>query len=205
MFFIEQRFGFFADRLFGGPAINLFGALVPEQNILLEIAHQNGVLRLVQQRRLLAILLFRALSFRDVAANRNVLIGYSCLVKKRDDGGIDPVVTAILRPVLYLAAPDLTARDRGPKLSDEVFRVVSRIDDAVILAEQFFAGVLRDLTELVVDVVDDAALIGDGDDRGFIERKLDVREFLPGPLQRCFSFKLTMHHPGHLPASSNDI
>src|SRR5689334_3446736 len=37
-----------ADYFFSGPPVNLFGALVPEQNIVVEIAHQNGVLSLVQ-------------------------------------------------------------------------------------------------------------------------------------------------------------
>jgi len=52
--------------------------------------------------------------------------------------------------------------------------VVSRIDDAMVLAEQFFARLLGDLAEFIVDVVDDAALFGDGNNRRFVESELDV-------------------------------
>ena len=40
----------------------------------------------------------------------------------------------------------------------------SGIYDTVILTDQFFAAVLRDITKFVVDVGDQAALIGDRDD-----------------------------------------
>src|ERR1041385_8520755 len=52
--FKENVFRVLADHFFSRPAIDFFGALVPEQNILIEITYQNGVLRLGQQRGLLA-------------------------------------------------------------------------------------------------------------------------------------------------------
>ena len=56
--------------------------------------------------------------------------------------------------------------------------MVGGVDDPVILTEQFFAGVFGDFAELVVDVVDDATLIGDSYDRRFIQSKLDIGELL---------------------------
>jgi hypothetical protein len=55
-------------------------------------------------------------------------------------------------------------------------RQMSRVDDAVVLAEELLPGVLRDLAELVVHVGDDPALVGDGDDRGLVERVADLLE-----------------------------
>ena len=40
--------GVLADGFLGGPAIHALGSFVPEQNVLIEIAHQNCVLRLIQ-------------------------------------------------------------------------------------------------------------------------------------------------------------
>ncbi len=148
------------------------------KNILIEVAHENRVLRLVQQRSLLANLLLGSFAFGYVAADRDVLVGFSFGVEKRNYRRVDPIVTAVLGAILDLATPYFAARDRRPEISDELFGMVRGIDDAVVLAEQFFAGVFRDLAKLVVDVIDDAALIGDRDDRRFIKRKLDVCEFL---------------------------
>src|SRR5690349_3253725 len=47
-FFKKDVFRVSADYFFSGPPIDLFSPLVPEQNVLVEIAHQNGVLSLVQ-------------------------------------------------------------------------------------------------------------------------------------------------------------
>src|SRR6185369_12949092 len=46
-FFVQELFGVFANHFFGRPSINLFGSLVPEQNLLVEISYKNGVLCLV--------------------------------------------------------------------------------------------------------------------------------------------------------------
>ena len=50
--------------------------------------------------------------------------------------------------------------------------MVTRVYYPVILPDQFFAAVFGDLAELVVNESDNAALVGDGDDRGFVEGKL---------------------------------
>jgi len=54
--------------------------------------------------------------------------------------------------------------------------MMTGVDDSVILPEQLAAAELRDLAELVVDLRDDAALIGNGDNRGLIERIADLLE-----------------------------
>ena len=48
--------------------------------------------------------------------------------------------------------------------------MVAGVHDAVILPEELVSRELRHLAELVVDVGDDAALVGGGDDRRLIER-----------------------------------
>src|SRR6185295_8224038 len=104
----------FAEHFLGRPAVDFFGAFVPEQNILIEIANENGILCLVQQRGLFANLRFSAFTLGDVAANRDVLVGFSFGVEKRNDRCVDPVMTAVFRAISYFSAPDFSARDSGP-------------------------------------------------------------------------------------------
>jgi hypothetical protein len=60
--------------------------------------------------------------------------------------------------------------------------MIGGVDNAVVLTKQLFSGILGDFAELVVDVVNDAALISDGDNSRLIKRKLDVSQFLEGAL-----------------------
>jgi hypothetical protein len=54
--------------------------------------------------------------------------------------------------------------------------MVRGVDNAVVLADQLFPGVLGDLAELVVDVGDPASLVGEGDDGRFVQGELQVRQ-----------------------------
>ena len=47
----------------------------------------------------------------------------------------------------------------------------------MVLAQQVLARIFRDATKSIIDVINDAALIGDGDNRRLIERELDVGNF----------------------------
>ena len=49
------------------------------------------------------------------------------------------------------------------------------------------------MTELFIDVVDDATLIRNRDDRRFVKRKLDVGEFLLGALQGLLRIQLIVN------------
>ena len=51
---VQQRLRALAQRLQPGPAVEALGALVPEQDAVRQVAHDDGVLRLVQQRGLVA-------------------------------------------------------------------------------------------------------------------------------------------------------
>ena len=46
---LQQRLGRLPRRLLGRPAVQALGALVPIGDAVLHVAHQNGVLRLVEQ------------------------------------------------------------------------------------------------------------------------------------------------------------
>ena len=56
--------------------------------------------------------------------------------------------------------------------------MVARVEDAVILADQFGSGVLTDSAKLVVHVGNRALNISDGDDRMLIEGKLLIGQLL---------------------------
>jgi len=93
-------------------------------------------------------------------------------INKRNDRRIDPVDRSVFCPVPELTVPRLPIRDRGPDVPDEFLRMKTRVDYSMVLSDQLLAVVLRDRTEFVVDVRDDAALIRLRNDRSFIEREL---------------------------------
>src|SRR6266571_4309772 len=118
-------------------------------------------------------------------ANGYVLIRLALGIEKRNDGRIHPIDAAVFRAITQLALPDSAATDRGPQIADELFRVIARVDDAVILTQQLFPRVFRDAAKFVIDVIDDAALIRDCYNRRLVERELDVRKFLARTLKRA--------------------
>src|SRR5690349_7994466 len=134
-FSVKKLLRVFADHVFGRPAVNFFRALVPEQDVVIEIAHQDRVLCLVQQLGLLANLLFSAFTLGDVTTNRDVLVGFAFAVEKGDDSRVNPIEAAVLGAVFYLTTPNFAARYRGPKVSDELFRMIRGVDNAVVLTE----------------------------------------------------------------------
>lgn len=95
-------------------------------------------------------------------------------------------MAVVFGAVSDFAAPDAPARNRCPEISDELFGVISAVDDEMVLAEQLCSGVFRDFAELVVDEVDDATLVRDCHDGGLIEREFDVRQFFERLLERLF-------------------
>ena len=129
-----------------------------------------------RERFLLLQPLLRSLPLGDLVADRHVLIGLAAFVEERNDRRIHPVDRAVLGAIPNLAAPDASVGDRDPQVPDELFRVICRIDDPVIVAEQLLARVLRDVAELLVGVGDSARRVGDGHDRGLIDRRVDVGE-----------------------------
>src|SRR5437868_1327391 len=82
--------------------------------------------------------------------------------------------------------PDFAVHDSSPEVGEEGFRMVAGIDDSVIPPEQFFAGIFRNLTKLVIHVSDVTSRIGDGDDGMSVERGLYVAQLLQCGLNACF-------------------
>ena len=81
---------------------------------LIEIADENRILCLVQQRGLLTNLLFGAFPLGYVAANGDVLVRFSFSVEERNDRCIYPVIASVFGAISDLSAPDFPARYRGP-------------------------------------------------------------------------------------------
>src|SRR3954466_9898172 len=90
---------------------------------------------LFQQDALLLLLL----PLRDVRSNGDILDGFSRRIQKRKNGCINPIDAAVFGPIANLPFPGLTAGDRGPEAAEESFRMMPRIDNPMILADQFFA------------------------------------------------------------------
>src|SRR5262249_46570510 len=148
-----------------------------------QLADERNLCRALQFSCLLSDLLFGKFSLGDVMPDGDVLIWFSLRVEERDDSGIDPINAAVFRTIAEFALPNFSAGDRCPEVADVFFGMITRVDDAMILAQQFPARVLRNAAEFIVDVIDNTCLVGDGDDRRLIERELDVREFFERTLE----------------------
>src|SRR5215213_551765 len=124
-----------ADRFLSSPTVDVLCSLVPVKNLMTKIAHENRILRLVQERGLFQYSLLGAFALGYVAADRDVLVGFSFGVQERNDRRIYPVVASILGAIPYLAAPDFAARNGGPQVSNEFFWMVAGVDEAMVLTE----------------------------------------------------------------------
>ena len=96
--------------------------------------------------------LCRQFAFRDVRSDGNVLPRFSVHPYERNYSCIHPIDRTILGPVLDFAVPHLTIRDGMVHLLEKLSGVVARVENAVILADQFVFGILTDGAELVVHV-----------------------------------------------------
>src|SRR6185436_7860576 len=121
------------------PIVHAFRTLIPEKNIVVEVSHQNRVLRLIEEGGLLTDAFLRQFALGDVIANCNVLVGLTVGMNKRNYRGVDPIVTSVLRAILYFAAPNLSAGNCRPKISDEFLGMIGGIDDAVVLAQKLLS------------------------------------------------------------------
>ena len=85
---------------------------------------------------------FQPLAFSDVGADGDILTRFSSRVEKWKNRGRHPVQRAAFGPIADFALPDVSARDGGPEAADKFLWVMSGIDEAMILAEQFVTRVL---------------------------------------------------------------
>ncbi len=122
---------------------------------------------------------FGALALGDVGADGDILAGTAPVVEKGHDGRVHPILRAVLGGVADFAPPDAALGDGAPHRAEKVLGMRARIDEAMVLPEQFGARILRDRAELVVRIGDDAALVGDGDDGVLVERGNAGLEFEP--------------------------
>jgi hypothetical protein len=130
-----------AQHFLQPPAVDTLGALVPVKNVILKIADDDGILRVIQKGCLLPDAFFGQLALGDVEADRRVLKGLSPLVNERNDGRIDPINGTILGPVAKFAVPRLSVSNGGPQVAYEGFRMKAGIDQPVVLADEFFTRI----------------------------------------------------------------
>ena len=116
--------------------------------------------------------LFIELSLRDVGAYGDVLPGFSVGTDDGNDRGLHPVQFACLGAVTDFTAPDRTAGNGGIHSLEKPAWMHPRIDDAVVLTQQFKPRVATNLAELVVDVSDRPFHIGGRHDGVLIQSKL---------------------------------
>lgn len=114
----------------------------------------------------------------DVRANCDVLNGFPGGVQERENRRVHPVIGSVPGSIADFTVPDFALGDRAPKFGEEGLGMMSGVDDAMILAEKFFARVFRNLAKLVVDVSDVAGGIGDGDNGMRVQSGFDVAQFI---------------------------
>ena len=63
-------------------------------------------------------------------------------VEQGNDRGVHPIDAAVLGTIADVACPDSARGNRRPKIAKELFRVITLVDDAMVLAERFFTRIL---------------------------------------------------------------
>jgi len=140
------------------------------------VCHDRSHLSEPCQGRLLRQLFLGSLPGSNVRPDGDVLIRLPALIEERDDGRVHPVVVTVLGAIPDFAVPDLAVCDRPPEIAHELLRVIVRVDDAVVLADQFVARIPGNLAKLVVDISDDPRDVGDRHDRRVVQRAFQVLE-----------------------------
>jgi hypothetical protein len=74
--------------------------------------------------------------------------------------------------------PDSAIRNRDPQVTNKLFRMMARVDDAMVLPQQLLAGVFGDGAELVVNIGDLTLLVGDRYDSVLIQGSPQIPSFL---------------------------
>ncbi|CAI8787315.1 hypothetical protein EMIT051CA3_11249 [Pseudomonas chlororaphis] len=107
--------------------------------------------------------------FADIEADRHIALdSASGLIEQGHNGAVDPIQGPILGPVADLALPDLAQGNGAPHGAEEFGRMQAGAKDPVIGAQQLFAAIAGNRTELVVDVSDPAGQVGLGKNSGCI-------------------------------------
>ncbi len=127
----------------------------------------------------------------DVGADRDVLVGSAGGIQERYDRALYPVEFPVLAAVADLTLPDFAVRDSAPETAVELVGMQARLDDAMVLAEQFGPGIAAHLAELVVDVDDVTSAVGDADDCVAIQRQV----LAPALIQRAIERALGLRRP----------
>ena len=135
---------------------------------------RDGLDQFLNHVQLFGELGLHLLAVGNVGADGDVLFGQAVGVEQRHDGRIDPVAAAVAGPVADFAMPYLALADGVPHVAEKFGRMLVRIDDPVVAAEQFVAGIAADLAEAVVGIDDGAGCVGDADDGVLVEGELLV-------------------------------
>ncbi len=106
-------------------------------------------------------------------------LGPPILARIRHDGRVDPVQLAVLVAVLDRAPPHPTAGDGPVEVLEERTRVMTGVDQPVVLADQFVAAVAADVDELLIAVQNLAGAVRDGHDRRLVQSPGQARATRP--------------------------
>ena len=184
-----------ADQLLLGILTDGAELLVHISNRALDISHRHdGVL--IESKFLIRQLferslagneaffhgLFRPFPFRDVGADGHVLPRFAILSYERDNGRVYPVNRTVFGPILDLTVPNFSVGNGVIHLLKKFFGVVTGVEDAVILADQFLLRIMTDGTELIVHISNRALDVGHRHDGVLVESELLVGQFLERPL-----------------------
>ncbi len=163
---IDLHQGFERARhcLVQGYAEQALGSRIEVRHLIAGVGDDDGVVDRLQ-RDMPAFLLFAEcslveLALGDVEADRQIFHRHAGVILDRDDGRGCPEQPAVPGAVADFAAPGPPARNGFPQVAEERSVVPARVDDAVVLADQFFARVAAHDAEQVVDEGDVAGEVG---------------------------------------------
>src|SRR5205085_2826926 len=114
----------------------------------------------------------------DICADRHVLDWLASLIQERKNGRVHPIERSILGAIADLTVPYFSMGDYGPKVAKELPGMIARVDNAMILTEQFFAGIFRNRAELVIDIGNPPRRVGNRHNRMLVQSRLNIAQFV---------------------------
>src|SRR5579871_256374 len=105
-----------------------------------------------------------ALELGDEMTHGHIGLDPAIVTQQRRNRAVDPVDGAVTGAITDLAMPDLARSDRAPERLPELARMVPGIHQPVSTPHELAPGESAHLTESIVDVLDDAATVGDRHD-----------------------------------------
>lgn len=125
---------------------------------------------------LIIAIIISAHIFCNIRPDRYILIRSALFVQERNNRGLYPIISPVFGSIFNISMPYGPRHNRVPHFLKKLFGVEAGIDQSMRVSNEFFCTILGNFTELMVHIRDHPILICNGNNGGFIQGKLCLKE-----------------------------